>query len=204
MLRYGLTGGIASGKSVVAAFLREEGFQVLEADKISHQLMERRGTVFTEVVSLLGKRILDENGSIDRGLVAKIVFGDREKLNELNAIVHPHVEQELLVRFEELEKSGNPRAAFVEAALVFEAGMDKRLDGVVVAWCLPEQQLARLIARGLSEAEARKRIELQLPVSEKLARATDKIDCSGSLEETRRQVTELAAKARNDPEAEQI
>jgi dephospho-CoA kinase len=84
----------------------------------------------------------------------------------------------------------------VEAALIFEAGMHKKLDGVVVAWCLPEQQLARLMERGLSADEARKRVALQMPAAEKLALATVKIDCSGSLEQTRREVAAMAAKLR--------
>jgi len=88
-------------------------------------------------------------------------------------------------------------AAFVEAALLIEAGIHKNLDGLVVAWCTPEQQLERLTARGLSEAEACRRIAAQLPVEEKLLLATEKIDCSGSLEETRRQVEALAAKLRH-------
>ena len=96
----------------------------------------------------------------------------------------------------ELERSGWYPAAFVEAALIFEAGLHEQLDGVVVAWCLPEQQLARLIERGMSKAEARQRIAMQMPVAEKLALATEKIDCSGSMEETQRQVDALAAKLR--------
>jgi dephospho-CoA kinase len=188
MLRYGLTGGIASGKSVVAAMLREEGFPVVAADQVSHALIERSGGAYAEVVSLFGKAILDAEGNIDRRAVANIVFEDREMLNRLNSIVHPKVEREMLRQFAEFEKTGKYAAAFVEAALVFEAGLDQKLDGVVVAWCLPEQQLARLTERGLSAEEARRRIATQMPVSEKLERATEKIDCSGTLEETRKQV----------------
>ncbi len=188
MLRYGLTGGIASGKSVVAAMLREEGFPVVAADKVSHALIEQSGAAYAEVVSLFGKTILDAEGNIDRRAVANIVFEDREMLNRLNSIIHPKVEWEMLRQFAEFEKTGKYAAAFVEAALVFEAGLDKKLDGVVVAWCLPEQQLARLTERGLSAEEARRRIATQMSVSEKLERATEKIDCSGTLEETRKQV----------------
>ena len=86
----------------------------------------------------------------------------------------------------------------MEAALLIESGIHKKLDGLVVAWCEPEQQLRRLLVRGLSEAEARRRIAAQLPVEEKLHLATEKIDCSGSLEETRRQVEALAAKLRRN------
>ena len=194
MLRYGLTGGIASGKSTVAAMLREHGFPVLEADKISHALIQPGGAAYDQVIARFGRDILDGDGKISHGRLAAIVFDDREKLNQLNAILHPLVEKELLHRLSDLEKSGSYPAAFVEAALIFEAGLNTKLDGVVVAWCQPEQQLARLTERGMSEAEARRRIAMQMPVGKKLNMATDKIDCSRSLEETRRQVDALAVK----------
>jgi len=196
MLRYGLTGGIASGKSTVAAILRGHGFRVLEADKISHALIEPGGAAYEEVIARFGRDILDADGRINRGRLGAMVFRDPEKLKQLNGMLHPRVEVELLRRLGELEKSGTVAVAFVEAALIFEAGLDKRLDGVVVAWCLPEQQVARLMERGMSEAEARQRIGTQMPVQEKLALAAEKIDCSGSVEETRSQVDALAAKLR--------
>jgi dephospho-CoA kinase len=89
----------------------------------------------------------------------------------------------------------------VEAALLVEAGYQKNLDGLVVAWCRPEQQMERLMARGLSEVEARRRIAAQMPAEEKLKFATEEIDCSGTMEETRRQVEELAAKLRRERKA---
>ena len=196
MLRYGLTGGIASGKSTVAAILRRMGFPVLEADRVAHEVIEAGQPAYDEVRSIFGDAILDSDKRIDRSRLAAIVFDDREKLNQLNAIVHPRVEQEMLRSFAAFESTGKHAAAFVEAALVFEAGLHQHLDGVVVAWCLPEQQLARLIERGMNESEARKRIAMQMPVAEKLLLASDKIDCSGSLEQTRRQVEAFAAKLR--------
>jgi len=102
-------------------------------------------------------------------------------------------------QFEQWARQGTRDAAFVEAALLIESGIHKNLDGLVVAWCRPEQQLERLAARGLSEAEARRRIAAQMPVEEKLRLATEKIDCSGALEQTRRQVEALAAKLRRTP-----
>jgi dephospho-CoA kinase len=204
MLRYGLTGGIASGKSAVAAMLREEGFPVIEADRVAHQVMEPGQPAYKEVVATFSEKILDSQPaggdgvatSINRKRLGAIVFSNREKLAQLNAIIHPRVEQELERELAELEKSGKFAAAFVEAALIFEAGLHKQLDGVAVAWCLPEQQLVRLMERGLSEEEARKRVALQMPVTDKLDLATVKIDCSGSLEQTRREVKALAAKLR--------
>ena len=192
MLRYGLTGGIASGKSTVAGIFRELGFPVIEADRVAHQVMEPGQPAYNEVVSAFGKDILNADQRIDRKRLGAVVFNDREKLAQLNAIIHPRVEQEMEREFAQL--AGKYAAAFVEAALIFEADFHKKLDGVVVAWCLPEQQLARLMERGQSETEARKRIALQMPAAEKLALATEKIDCSGSLAQTRSQVEALAAK----------
>ena len=196
MLRYGLTGGIASGKSTVAAILRGHGFRVLEADKISHALIEPGGAAYEEVIARFGRDILDADGRINRGRLGAMVFRDPEKLKQLNGMLHPRVEVELLRRLGELEESGTVAVAFVEAAMIFEAGLDNRLDGVVLAWCLPEQQVARLMERGMSEVEARQRIGTQMPVQEKLALAAEKIDCSGSIEETRSQVDALADKLR--------
>jgi dephospho-CoA kinase len=192
MLRYGLTGGIASGKSTVAGMLRELGFPVIEADRLAHQVMELGQPAYNQVVSVFGDAILDSDKRVNRSSLAAIVFNDHEKLTQLNGIIHPEVEEELLRKFTELELSARYPAAFVEAALIFEAGLHKKLDGVLVAWCLPEQQLARLMERGLSEIEAGKRIAAQMPVTAKLALATERIDCSGSLEETRRQVGAFA------------
>ncbi len=196
MLRLGLTGGIASGKSAVAAMLREMGFAVLDADSLAHRLIERGEPAHEEILREFGPAITDASGRINRVQLANVVFADRAKLDRLNAIVHPRVADVVFRQFDEWERNGIRDAAFVEAALLIEAGLDKKLDGLIVAWCKPEQQLERLVARGLTEAEARRRIAAQLSVEEKLHHATEKIDCSGSLEETRRQVAALAAKLR--------
>ena len=192
MLKLGLTGGIASGKSVVAAILRELGFPVLDADSISHKLMEPGQTAHREILQSFGADLAGSSGDIDRHKLAAIVFADPAKLAELNSILHPRVDQIVFRQLEDWQKSGAHTAAFVEAALLIEAGMAARLDGLVVAWCTPEQQLERLRARGMSETEARRRIAAQLPLEEKLKRATYTINCSGTLEETRSQVQALA------------
>ena len=196
MLKLGLTGGIASGKSAVAAMLRELGFPVLDADSVSHGLMEPGQTAHDEILKTFGADLRESSGRIDRAKLAGIVFADREQLTKLNAILHPRVEQAILRQFEEWQRGGVRDAAFVEAALLIEAGLAEHLDGLVVAWCRPEQQMERLRARGMSEVEARRRIAAQLPLEEKLKRATETINCSGSLEETRAQVQALAAKLR--------
>src|SRR5256885_4040100 len=196
MLRLGLTGGIASGKSAVAAMLREMGFAVLDADSLAHRLIEPGQPTYNEVLQEFGQAVRAPDGRVDRGKLSAIVFADRSRLDRLNAIVHPRVAEVVFSQFEAWRRSGVRDAAFVEAALLIESGIHKKLDGLVVAWCTPEQQLERLLARGLSETEALRRIAAQLPVEEKLRLATEKIDCSGSLEETRHQVEALATKLR--------
>jgi dephospho-CoA kinase len=196
MLRIGLTGGIACGKSAVAGILRELGFRVLDADALGHEVIEPGLPAYEEIVQEFGAGVVGEAGKIDRGKLGAIVFADAVKLGRLNAIVHPRVEEGIVRKFAEWERDGVRDAAFVEAALLVEAGYQKKLDGLVVAWCKPEQQVERLLARGLSLEEARGRIAAQMPAEEKLKFATEKADCSGSMEWTRRQVEELAGRLR--------
>jgi dephospho-CoA kinase len=196
MLRLGITGGIASGKSTVSAMLREMGFTVLDADSIAHTLIEPGYPAHHKIGRVFGSSILNGDNHVNREALAKIVFADPIKLKQLNAIVHPRVEEYIVSEFAKLERGGSQAAAFVEAALIVEAGLDKRLDGVVVVWCETEQQVSRLIARGFTEEEARRRIASQLPAEEKLRHATERVDCSGSLAETRQQVEQLVTKLR--------
>jgi dephospho-CoA kinase len=196
MLKLGLTGGIASGKTAVAAMLRELGFQVFDADVTSHKLMEPGQPAHDEILQTFGAELADSSGHINRAKLGAAVFSDPAKLARLNTILHPRVEQAMLHQLEAWQHSGIRDAAFVEAALLVEAGFTKNLDGLVVAWCQPDQQLNRLRSRGMTEPEARQRIKAQMPVEEKLRHATYSINCSGSLEETRAQVQALAAKIR--------
>lgn len=196
MLRLGLTGGIASGKTAVAGMLREMGFAVLDADLLAHKVIEPGQPAYYEVAREFGPDIVAPNGYINRAKLAAIVFADSAKLARLNAIIHPRVEAAAMRQLNEWARDGTREAAFVEAALLVEAGYQNILDGLVVTWCRPEQQLERLRSRGLTEQEARQRIAAQLPSDEKVRYATEKIDCSGTLEATRRQVEALAAKLR--------
>jgi len=196
MLKMGLTGGVASGKSAVAAMLRELGFLVMEADPIAHKLLDPGQAAHDEVLREFGEDLADANGRIDRAKLAAIVFAAPAKLTRLNGIIHPRVEDIVLQQFSDWQKAGVPDAAFVEAALLVEAGFDKKLDGLVVVYCKPKQQLARLLERGMSEVDAKRRIAAQMPIEEKLLHATDRIDSSGTLEETLAQVKALAVKLR--------
>ena len=196
MLKLGLTGGIASGKSFVAARLREMNFRVLDADQLGHKLLEPDESAYQPVVEEFGNDILRSDKSIDRKKLGAIVFADPQKLTKLNSILHPRIEEAMRAQFAQWEKEKPRDPVFVEAALLVEAGMHKRLDGLVVTSCKPEQQIERLVARGLTESEARRRIALQLPNDEKLKHATYTIDTSGTVEDTRSQVAALADRLR--------
>src|SRR5438874_398128 len=137
MLRLGLTGGIASGKSAVATMLRELGFSVLDADSLAHKLIEPGQPAYEEVLREFGIAIADGQGRVDRAKLAALVFAERARLDRLNAIVHPRVAQAVSRRFEEWQREGTRDAAVVEAALLVEAGMHRQLDGLVVTWCRP-------------------------------------------------------------------
>jgi len=191
MLRVGLTGGIACGKSTVVALLREQGLAVLEADPIAHKVIERGGPAYEDVLRAFGPQICGPDGSVDRKRLGAIVFADAARRVELNSIVHPHVirlQQAQLAAWESLGLT----VGVIEAALLIEAGYHRQFERLVVCWCRPEQQVERLMARGLSEPEARARIAAQMPVQEKRQLATDPMDCSGTLEFTRAQTAELA------------
>ena len=194
MLRVGLTGGIGCGKSTVATMMRALGCHVIEADPLAHKLIEPGQPAFQEVVRAFGADILHSDGHVDRGKLGAIVFADVDKLLRLNAIVHPRVLKELEKLFSEYAVA-NPRGvAVIEAALLIEAGYVKHLDRLVVAWCKPEQQMERLLARGMSRKQIEQRLGAQMPLDEKRRRADDVVDCSVPLEETRAQVEQLVAK----------
>lgn len=174
--------------------LRELGCAVIDADALAHEVIEPGQPAFDEIVRSFGAGVVGGDGQIDREMLGAIVFADSAKRKRLNAIVHPRVIEETERRLVELVRPGGPAIGVVEAALLIEAGNVKQFDRVVVAWCRVEQQRERLLYRGLSPKEAEQRIAAQMPISEKRRRATDEIDCSGSVEHTREQVEQLFAR----------
>jgi dephospho-CoA kinase len=201
MLRAGLTGGIATGKSTAAAMLRELGCHLLEADKIAHGLIEPGGSAYDDVVHEFGRDILTPDGRVDRAKLGGIVFANPKRLARLNAIVHPLVLAAQDRELAEIESADPHGIAVVEAALLIEAGYTGRLDYLIVTWCTPEQQLARLTqagaGRGLTIEQAQQRIAAQMPLEEKRRQADAVIDCSGTLEHTKEQTVALFANLKN-------
>jgi dephospho-CoA kinase len=188
MLRVGLTGGIATGKTTVASMLRERDVPVLDADPLGHALLEPGQAAYEEVVAAFGKHILDGYGNVNRAKLGALIFADAEKRARLNQILHPRILDVVQKWFAALDEPDGPAFAVVEAALLVEANYTSNLDKLIVCWCRPEQQMERLLQRGLSEHEAHQRIAAQMPLDQKRTRADVVIDCSGSFEETERQV----------------
>ncbi len=192
MLRVGLTGGIATGKSTVCDRLAEHGFRVIDADRVAHRLIRKGQPCFDPVVAAFGPRILGSDGEIDRNILGRAVFNDPARLQELNALVHPEVMRSILGQLDRLEQSHPLSKAVVDASLMIESGFHKRFKHLVVVSCGAGQQVERLMKRNrLSRAQALQRIGLQWPLRDKLPLATVVIDNSGTLEQTRRQVDRL-------------
>ncbi len=190
MLRVGLTGGIACGKSTVVAMLREKGLAVLEADPVAHRMIDRGGVAYADVLREFGQGICNPDGTVNRSRLGEIVFADAARRQALNRIVHPHVIAWQEKQLADWEAAGL-KLGVIEAALMIEAGYHSRMDRLVVCWCRPEQQLERLQARGLTLEQAQARLAAQMPIEEKLRCATDPVDCSGTLEHTRAQAARL-------------
>jgi len=200
MLHVGLTGGIGCGKTTVAGMMRELSCVVIEADPLAHRVTEPGQPAYEEVINEFGRQICAADGRIDRAKLAAIVFADRAKLDLLNRIVHPRVIEALDRQLAELERAQPQAVVVVEAALLVESGYHKRLHRLVVVWCDPEQQIERLVnprsGRGMTHEQAERRIAAQVPLEEKQRLADYEINCSGSLEETRRQVEHIVAELR--------
>jgi len=197
MLRVGLTGGLACGKSFVGEALAALGCHLIRADELGHQVLLPDGEAYQPVVREFGAGILDEEGRIDRGKLAAEVFTRPERLERLNALVHPPVirrEQELLARLAGSDPNG---IAVVEAAILIETGSYKRFDKLVLVVCTPEQQIARAVKRdGVTPEQALRRLERQMPLEEKRKYADYVIDTSGDKADTLRQTREVYERLR--------
>jgi dephospho-CoA kinase len=195
MLRVGLTGGVACGKSTVAKMFADLGTEVIDADKIVHQLYHVGEPVYRQLVEHFGKEIVRADGEIDRTRLAAIVF-DGGRVQELNRIVHPAVFRRQTEWMLEVTAKHPDAIAMVEAALMLESGGRSRYDKIIVVTCAPEQKIARYAQRaGIAEAAARNEVErrsrAQMTDHEKAALADYVIDNSGSLEQTRAQAEKI-------------
>jgi dephospho-CoA kinase len=197
MLKVGLTGSIAVGKSFVLETFRELGCHVLDADKTAREVVEPETKGLAEIVENFGDEILSADGSLDRKKMGRIVFADEGKRQLLNSIVHPLVIEAQNKWIEQCELDDPDGIAIVDAALMIESGGYKRFDKLIVVWCRPEIQLDRLMLRDrLSADEASRRVAAQMSQDEKKAFAGYLIDTSNGFADTRDQTTEIFGRLR--------
>ncbi len=201
MLKVGLTGGIASGKSVVGKMLVELGAHLIQADGIAHDLMQPGQPVYAKVVGAFGSAILNPDGTVNRGRLAEAAFGlspSGSRIQELNKIVHPAVVQKHDEWMEAVARTNPKAVAVVEAALLLEAGAKDHFDRLIVVTCQPEQRIERWVKRtgvdrDAAQREVERRMSAQWPDETKIKAADFVIDNSGSLEQTNQRVREVYA-----------
>jgi dephospho-CoA kinase len=200
----GLTGGIASGKSTVAAIFEEAGARLIDADRIAREVVRERTPAYRDILSHFGKAVLRDDGKIDRKRLAAIIFNNPAEQRALERIVHPQVKKAVARQLDLIRQQAPEALAIVDIPLLFESGMDQGLDAIIVVYVPEKVQLQRLMARdALSQAEALARIQAQMPIEKKKCLATLLIDNSGSIGRTRAQALEvyhtLSLQARNQP-----
>ena len=203
MLRIGLTGGMACGKSAVGEMLKQCGAHVIQADLIAHQMLQPGEPAYEEIVRRFGRDILKPDKTIDRAKLAQAAFSapSGSRIHELNEIIHPPVVAYQKRWMEDVGRKDPNGIAVVEAALILEAGARKDFDKLIVVTCKPEQKIARLAVRlgvtaETARAEVERRSATQLSDEKKLAAADYVIDNSGSLADTEAQVSALWPKLR--------
>ncbi len=195
MLKVGLTGSIAVGKTFVCDIFRELGCYVLDADHVARDVVGPGMPGLEQVVAEFGSEFLRPDGTLDRPKMAAEVFANEASRLKLNSIVHPLVFEAQNAWLAKIEADDPDGIAIVDAALMIESGGFKRFEQLIVVWCEPDIQLKRLIDRNrLPEAEARKRIAAQMPQDEKKRYADHLINTSNGFEDTRRQVREVYEK----------
>lgn len=190
----GLTGGIACGKSAVAAHLRSKGWPVVDADALAHAALSPGETSYNDVVSIFGPNILNDDRSINRKALGAIVFTDKEKLEKLEQAIHPWVQVQTQKKRKEFESSG-AKMAFYDVPLLYEKNLHAQFDDVIVVACDEALQIERLKKRNsFSEDEARRRIAAQMPLIEKVKRTSYVIYNNGSLSELAQNVDSILSK----------
>lgn len=185
----GLTGGIASGKSTVARLFAELGARIVDADRVARDVVRPGTPAIMDIEAAFGPSALRSDGSLDREVLARLVFTNPEALAQLNAIVHPHVFAEMDRQTRQIQRESPDALILQDIPLLFECGLQDRFDAVIVVWAPEERRIPRLAERsGMSPEDARARLRAQMPLEEKRWLADLVIDNSGPLEETRHQV----------------
>jgi dephospho-CoA kinase len=204
MLKIGLTGGIATGKSYVLSVLRELGCAVIDSDSIAHNVIEPGQPAYREIIEYFGVDLLNPDGTINRASLGATVFADSSQREKLNSIVHPRVYEAQVKWLVEVERNDPNAIAVIDAALMIETSSYRRFDRLIVVHCDPDLQIERLMDRnGFTREQATARISAQMSSEEKLKYADYSIDTTLGFEDTRRQVERIYSELRKikHPEA---
>lgn len=194
MIRIGLTGGIASGKTTVADWIKRQGIALIDADEIAKQVVAPNEEGLSRIRTHFGDSVVQQDGSLDRSRLGQLVFSDQRKLEELNELLHPLIRTRMKTQLADLQARGCP-FVFLDIPLLFESHLEDWVDRIVVVYVPQELQLKRLMARNhLDLQAAESRIHAQLPLEEKLRRADAVINNSSSLEATYEQLHQLMAR----------
>lgn len=192
MFVVGLTGGIASGKTTVAQVLKEEGATIIDADQIARELVQPHRPAWDEVVRSFGKKILLEDGSIDRKKLAERVFADPDQRKRLNQILHPLITEEIERRIREIGQKDPEAIAVIDAPLLIEVGYHRKMERLIVVISTQTEQIERLKERdGINSEEALRILSSQMPLEEKAKFADFVIRNEGSIAETRKRAKEV-------------
>ncbi len=187
----GLTGGIATGKSTVAKLIESRGYPIIDADFISHQLTEVQAVGYVQIINSFGTKIVNQDQTLNRNLLATIIFNDKEKKQVLEGILHPLIQTEVLKLKEKAYKTG-ATICFYDVPLLFEKNMQAHFDSVILVWCDPLIQKIRLQLRNhLTEIEIQSRIDSQMAMAHKIKNASHCIDNSTDLDALKKQCESL-------------
>ncbi|WP_353948116.1 dephospho-CoA kinase [Sporolactobacillus sp. Y61] len=191
MIIIGLTGGIASGKSTLSAWLNRHHYPLIDADRISREVVEPGSGALKQIADAFGPHILHKDGSLDRQALGRIIFTDKEKRRRLNEMLHPLIRARMRKEISTFRKLGAP-VVFLDVPLLFEGGLDHWADKTIVVTVNRENQLHRLMTRnGLSRSQAETRIAAQMSLKEKERKASAVIDNNGSIRQTEEQMAAL-------------
>lgn len=191
MLKIGLTGGIASGKSTVSDWLRNHNYDLIDADRIARDVVAPGSEGLRRIAAAFGDRILLEDGSLNRAKLGNLIFHNKDQRENLNRMIHPLIRTEMRKQLKLLETMGVP-VVFLDVPLLFEGSFEGWTDQTIVVYATRDNQIQRLMTRNsLTKAEALSRINAQMPLEEKKKRASAVIDNNGTIQETEEQLVKL-------------
>lgn len=194
MLKIGLTGGVATGKSTVSSILKNLGAEIIDLDIIARQVVERGSPCLERIAECFGKDVLKRDGSLDRKKLGDMVFGEKAKLRQLNSIMHPAMIARVKKKLDRLESESSTRTSVIDAAILIEMGLDRLVDCVWLVWADRETQIRRLAARnGVSRQKAENIIDSQMPMEQKMEVADVVIDNTSTIEALEDKIRKLWA-----------